>query len=87
MDYIYPPPTYKLNPKDPLEVDSVPPGRLIAEFPRMMSGLMRNMKRKLMVGVAFVLFVPNATSHNGGSYTIYVLREIHAEIILIFIGV
>ena len=36
-----------------------------------------------MVGVPFVLFVPTTISKNGGSYTIDVLIEIHAKIILI----
>ena len=62
-----PPPTYKFYPEDPLEVDEVPPGCLIAEFPRMVFALLRNMKRKLMIGVAFFLFVPNGIVHNGGS--------------------
>ena len=47
----------------------------------MMIALLRNMKRKLMVGVTFFLFVPTLSACDGGSYTIDVLREIHAEII------
>ena len=47
----------------------------------MMFALMSNMKSKLMVGVVFVLFVPNAIARGGGSYTISVLIEIHSEII------
>ena len=62
-----PPPTYKLHTKDPREFDAVTLGRLIAEFPRVMFALLRNMKRKLVVGVAFVLFVPTAIARDGGS--------------------
>ena len=77
----YFPPPYKLHHEYPLEFDAVPLGRLIAEFPRMMFAFLRNMKRKLMVGVAFVLFVPISNTKCGGSYTIAVLREVHAQII------
>ena len=35
-----------------------------------------------MVGVEFILLVNTVTAHNDGSYTIAVLRESHAEIIL-----
>ena len=45
----------------------------------MMSTFPSNMKRKLMVGLAFVMFVPTAISHNGGSYIIDVLIEIHYD--------
>ena len=34
-----------------------------------------------MVGTSFSLFVTNTVAHNGGSYTISVLRKIHSEII------
>ena len=73
LDYLSPPP-YKFHPEDPLGANSVPLGRLIAEFPIMMSDLLNNMKSKLMVGVEFVLLVPIELSHAGGNYTIYVLR-------------
>ena len=59
------PPKYKLYTEDPLEVCSVPPGLLMAEFPRMMFALLRNMKRKFVVRVAFVLFVPTSIAHDG----------------------
>ena len=49
VDYL-PHPTYKFHPEDPLEIDDVPLGRLIAEFPRMMYTLLSNMKSKMMVG-------------------------------------
>ena len=61
------PPTYNLLPEYPLVVDAVPFGSLIAEFPRTMFSLSRNTKRKLMVGVAFVLFVPTEIERDGGS--------------------
>ena len=76
-----PHPTYELHPQYPLEVDDIPPGRIISELPIMMFALLINMKRKLIVGVAFFLFVPTAISHNGGRCTIDVLTESHAEII------
>ena len=78
---ISPPPTYKLHPKYPLEVDAVPLGRIIAEFPRMIFSSLKKMKRKLMVGVDFVLFVITAIAQNGGSHIIAVLIESCAEII------
>ena len=56
-------------------------GRLIAEFPIMMFALIRNIKSKLMVRVAFVLFFPTSIAHNVGIYIITVLRENHIEII------
>ena len=62
----YPPPTYKLNPEDPLEVDAVPLGHLIAELTIMMFAFLSNKKRKLMDGVAFLLFVPTKIARRGG---------------------
>ena len=56
-----------LNPEDLLEVYAVPLGHLILEFPRIMFALLRNTKKKLMFGVAFVLFVPTAIARDGGS--------------------
>ena len=55
-----PPLTYKLHPKDPLGVEYIPRGRLIAEFPKMMFAFLRSTKKKLIVGISFVLFFPNA---------------------------
>ena len=66
-------PTYKFHPKDPLEVDAIPLGCLIAEFARIMSALLRNKKRKIMVGVEFVLFFFTEIAHGGESWTIAVL--------------
>ena len=64
----YPPrPTYKLYPKYTLEVDDVPLGRLIVELPRMMFDFIDSMESKLMFRVAFVLFVINVISYDGGS--------------------
>ena len=48
----------------------------------MMFGLLRNMKRKMMVSEAFVLFPPVKPELNGGSYTIAVLRDRHTERIM-----
>ena len=45
----------------------------------MMFSFLRNMKSKLMVGVAFFLFFPTAITHNGGSYTIDVIIDSHDE--------
>ena len=61
------PPTYNFHPQNPPEIDAVPLGHLIAEFPRIMLAFLMNMKRKFMFGVAFALFVPTATAHNGGT--------------------
>ena len=44
----------------------------------MIFALLSNIKSKLMVGVSFYLFVPTAILHNGGIYTITVLRESHS---------
>ena len=49
----------------------------------MMFDFLSNIKRKLVVGVAFVLFIPTAIAHNSRIYTIAMLREIHTEIIFI----
>ena len=49
----------------------------------MVFALLRSMKIKFMVGVAFVLFVPTAISQNGGSWAISVIRESRAERILV----
>ena len=48
----------------------------------MMFGLLRKMKRKVMVVEAFVLFSPVTPELNGGSYTLAVLGDIHAKQIL-----
>ena len=73
VDYLPPLPIYKFHPKDPLEVDAIPLGCLIAEFARIMSALLRNKKRKIMVGVEFVLFFFTEIAHGGESWTIAVL--------------
>ena len=68
VDYLPPPPpTYKFHPEDPLEVDDVPLRILMAEFPRMIFALIRNMKSKFMVGLLFSMFVTNTILYNGGS--------------------
>ena len=59
-------PTYNFHPEDPLEADYVPLGLLIAELTRMMFALLSNKKRKLMDGVAFLLFVPTKIARHGG---------------------
>ena len=59
-------PTYKFHPEDPLEVDAVPLGHLVAELPRFFFAFLRNIKSKLMDVVALVLFIPNAIAHTGG---------------------
>ena len=46
---------------------------------KMMLGLISNMKRKLVVGVASVLFVTTKSARDCGSYTIAVLRESHTK--------
>ena len=48
----------------------------------MMCGLLRKTKRKIMVAEAFVLFSPVTPELNGGRYTIAVIRDRHAERIL-----
>ena len=45
----------------------------------MMFALLRNKKRKLMIGVEFVLFVPTVIARDGGRYNIAVIRESHTE--------
>ena len=62
----------------------------------MMFALLKNIKSKLMTGVAFVLFFSTSVSRDGRSYTISVIIESHAErifmrkfliVILLFIEV
>ena len=53
---------YKFHSEDPLEFYAVPPGSLIVDVSIMMIGLLSNMKRKLMVLLSFVLFVPNVSA-------------------------
>ena len=45
----------------------------------MMFGLLRKMKRKMIVDEAFVLFFIVTLELNGGSYTITVIGDRHAE--------
>ena len=48
--------------------------------------LLSNMKRKMMVAEAFVLFFPVTPELNSGGYTIAVLGDRHAEqILMIFV--
>ena len=61
-----PPPTIGF-PEDPMEVDDVPLVRLIEESPIPMFDLLSIMKTKWIVGIVFIMFVPTAISHNGGS--------------------
>ena len=61
------PPSYELHAEYPLEVDTVPFGRYITGFTRMMYGFLRKMKRKMMVKEAFVLFFPVTLELNGES--------------------
>ena len=56
-----------MHPNDSLEVDTVPFEFYIVGLTRMMFGLLRNMKREIMVAEAFVLFFPVALEINGGS--------------------
>ena len=44
----------------------------------MMFGLLRKIKRKMMVAEAFVLFFPVTSELDGGSYTIAVIVDRHA---------
>ena len=48
----------------------------------MIFGFLRKTKKKIVVAEAFVLFFPVTLELNGGSYTIAVLRDKHAERIL-----
>ena len=66
VDYL-PPPSYELHPKDALEVGTVPFGRCVAGFTRMMYFFLRKNKMKMMVSRAFVLLFPGTTELNGGS--------------------
>ena len=54
---IYQPPTYDLRLKDPPEIEAETLGIIIADVPRIMLGLIRNMKSRLIFLVAFVLFI------------------------------
>ena len=62
-----PPPSYDLQPKYPLEIDTVTFVICIARVIRMMYCLLSNTKRKMMVAEAFVLFFPVTPELNGGS--------------------
>ena len=48
-----------------------------------MFGLTSKIKREMMVAELFVLFFPVTLELNGGSYTIAVIVDIHAERILV----
>ena len=61
------PPYYELHIKEPLAVDTVPLGRCIAGVARIMIGLLRKAKKKIMVAETFVLFSPVTPEINGGS--------------------
>ena len=49
----------------------------------MMFGLLRKIKREMMVVEVFVLFFPVTPELNSGSYTISVIVDRHAELILV----
>ena len=76
---IHPSLAYKFHPQDPQKVDTIRLGSLIAYFPKIIPGLIRNMERKLILGVSFVLFVKNTSECDVGLYTIDVIREIHPK--------
>ena len=61
------PPSYDLHPEDPLEVDTVTFGFCIEGVTIMMFGLLRKMRRKMVVVAALVLFFTVALELNGGS--------------------
>ena len=61
------PPLYELHPEDPLEVYTVPIECCIAGLTRIMFGLLRKMRRKMMVAEAFDLLVPVTLELDGGS--------------------
>ena len=63
---ILPPPSHEFHPKEPLEVDTVPFECSIAGITRMVFSFMRNMKSKMMVAEAFVLFFTVTLEINGG---------------------
>ena len=44
------PPTYKLHPKGPLEVDDIPYGGIIVYVPIIMLGFLSTMVSKLIIG-------------------------------------
>ena len=56
-----------MHPVEPLKFDTVPFECYIVELIIMMFGLLRKMKREMMVAEAFVLFVPVTLENNGGS--------------------
>ena len=62
-----PNPPMKLHPQYPLEGYTVLFGCCISGVTRMVSGLVRNMKRKIMVAENFVLFFPVTLELNVGS--------------------
>ena len=56
-----------MYPEDPLELDTVAFGRCIAGVARMMFGLLRKMKSKMMVAEEFFMFSPVTLELNSGS--------------------
>ena len=56
-----------LNYEDRLEVDTIQFECGMAALARMMFGLLRMMKREMMVAEAFALFFPVTLQFNGGS--------------------
>ena len=62
-----PSPAYNFHTEYPPKVDPVPLGSFVANVPIMMLGLLKNIKRGLMGGLAYLLFVNTESSHGGGS--------------------
>ena len=77
--YYLPALTIMFFPKYPSQFDSVPLGIIKLGVSRTMIGLIRNLKRGLMVGVVFLMFFPIASALDGRRYTSAVLREIGAK--------
>ena len=72
----------KFHPKYSPQVDTIPIGSLIVDVSIIMIGMLKNTKRKLMVGLAFTMFVPTASECYDGRWTISALTESHAKTIL-----
>ena len=59
------PPTNNLHTEEPLKVDPIPLESLISDVPRMILGLIRNIKRKFMAGVTFLIFILTTSACDG----------------------
>ena len=68
-----------------MKVNLVPYECSVAGLTRIIFGLLRKMKSKMMVVEAFVLFLLVALELNGGIYTIAVIGDRHVERILIIL--